>query len=218
MPEIYVACLASYNDGVHHGEWIDAAQDPEDLEREIFTRILKTSPRPNIHVEHKTYECRDCFHEFEVPVGTFFPTCRKCDSILTHLIELPYVASEEWAIHDYEGFGSYKIGEHEDLNFICALAQLAEELGDDEGEALMAFAGNLGWSKASEVDESEFRDKYNGTWASELEYAENYADEFMEIPEQMQFYFDYEAFARDIFINDLYSIDVSGGNVAVFYH
>ena len=50
MPEIYVACLASYNDGVHHGEWIDAAQDPEDLEREIFTRILKTSPRPNIHV------------------------------------------------------------------------------------------------------------------------------------------------------------------------
>ena len=31
---IYVACLAAYNNGCLHGAWIDAAQEPEEIEEE----------------------------------------------------------------------------------------------------------------------------------------------------------------------------------------
>jgi len=34
-PQIYVACLASYNNGFLHGQWIDATQSEE----EIYVRI-----------------------------------------------------------------------------------------------------------------------------------------------------------------------------------
>jgi antirestriction protein len=34
-PKIYVACLAAYNSGHLHGLWIDATQDPEDIQEDI---------------------------------------------------------------------------------------------------------------------------------------------------------------------------------------
>jgi antirestriction protein len=34
-PRIYVACLSAYNSGQLHGLWIDAAQDPEDIQADI---------------------------------------------------------------------------------------------------------------------------------------------------------------------------------------
>lgn len=42
-PRIYVASLADYNDGRLHGAWIDAAQDPEDLQR-CVQAMLDASP------------------------------------------------------------------------------------------------------------------------------------------------------------------------------
>ncbi len=42
-PRIYVACLAAYNSGVLHGQWIDANQDPEAIQNEIQD-MLDASP------------------------------------------------------------------------------------------------------------------------------------------------------------------------------
>lgn len=42
-PRIYVACLAAYNAGQLHGEWISADQDAEDIQAEIKS-MLKSSP------------------------------------------------------------------------------------------------------------------------------------------------------------------------------
>ncbi|MCE3238388.1 MAG: antirestriction protein [Gammaproteobacteria bacterium] len=42
--QIYVACLASYNNGILHGAWIDATQDVELIHSEIKI-ILEKSPR-----------------------------------------------------------------------------------------------------------------------------------------------------------------------------
>lgn len=42
---IYVACLAAYNDGILHGEWIDAVQGADDIQTAI-SDILSTSPIP----------------------------------------------------------------------------------------------------------------------------------------------------------------------------
>ncbi len=41
--QIYVACLAAYNAGHLHGEWIDATQDIDEIQAQINT-MLKNSP------------------------------------------------------------------------------------------------------------------------------------------------------------------------------
>jgi antirestriction protein len=45
-PKIYVACLAAYNNGYHHGTWIDATQSVEAINEEIQA-MLKQSPIPH---------------------------------------------------------------------------------------------------------------------------------------------------------------------------
>jgi len=40
---IYVACLASYNNGILHGRWIDATQGVDHIWDEI-DQVIKTSP------------------------------------------------------------------------------------------------------------------------------------------------------------------------------
>ena len=42
-PKIYVACLASYNSGILHGQWIDATQSADDMRAEI-AKMLARSP------------------------------------------------------------------------------------------------------------------------------------------------------------------------------
>jgi antirestriction protein len=44
-PRIYIACLAAYNNGFLHGEWIDADQE-EDAIREEIKDMLAKSPVP----------------------------------------------------------------------------------------------------------------------------------------------------------------------------
>ncbi len=45
-PRIYVADLAAYNAGRLHGEWIDATQDPDDINDAIQAMLAK-SPEPD---------------------------------------------------------------------------------------------------------------------------------------------------------------------------
>ena len=42
-PRIYAACLAAYNNGCLHGRWIDATQEPDDIQTEI-SEMLAASP------------------------------------------------------------------------------------------------------------------------------------------------------------------------------
>ena len=44
-PRIYIACLASYNSGYHHGVWIDATQNVENIYK-IIKSMLEKSPVP----------------------------------------------------------------------------------------------------------------------------------------------------------------------------
>ncbi len=45
-PRIYVACLAAYNNGMLHGQWIDANKDAQEIQYEIKD-MLATSPIAN---------------------------------------------------------------------------------------------------------------------------------------------------------------------------
>lgn len=114
--------------------------------------------------------------------------------------------AEEWAIHDYE-FQGLRLDECEDIDDICTLAEAIEE----HGEALAVYLNYEG-----NRDVSAFEDQFCGIYESELDYAYEIAEECMEIPENIQAYFDYQAFSRDIFCNDYFSLGVKNGAVAVF--
>jgi len=158
-PRIYVACLASYNAGHLHGEWIDATD--ADVIHEGIAEMLEASPEPG---------------------------------------------AEEWAIHDYEGFGPIKIDENEDLDDLAELGAAIEE----HGEAYAAYADNVGVEHATEEG---FQDAYCGEYDSERAYAEELFDECYahEIPETLRCYIDYEAFARDLFMGDYFSVEADSG-------
>lgn len=48
----YAACLASYNNGVLHGVWVDASSDVEEMQ-EAINAMLRESKFPNVTVEHE---------------------------------------------------------------------------------------------------------------------------------------------------------------------
>ncbi|MCB9719695.1 MAG: antirestriction protein ArdA [Candidatus Omnitrophica bacterium] len=123
----------------------------------------------------------------------------------------PEPFAEEWAIHDYEGFEGLQISEYESIEDVARYAQLIE----DHGEAYVAYAGYIGTEYATEEG---FEEAYQGEWDSEEAFAENLADETMEIPEHLQYYIDYEKFARDLFINDYFSVQGESGQLYVFRH
>ncbi len=64
-----------------------------------------------------------------------------------------------------------------------------------------------------EIAKSELENNYYGEHKSEQDFANDFFDELYvhQIPEHLSFYIDYEAFSRDIFINDFYSIDTDSG-------
>ena len=39
--KIYVACLASYNNGILYGKWINALQDKDEIYHDIFDMLQK---------------------------------------------------------------------------------------------------------------------------------------------------------------------------------
>jgi antirestriction protein len=54
---------------------------------------------------------------------------------------------------------------------------------------------------------SDFEEAYCGEWNSEQEFADDLADQTItpDLPEMGQLYFDYNKFARDLFISDYWS-------------
>lgn len=164
-PMIYVACLAAYNAGHLHGEWLDAAREPADIHEDIRSVLINS----------------------------------------------PIKSSEEYAIHDYEGFGDIRISEYHGVTEVSRLALLIEEYG----EAFAAYVNHIGEEYATE---ESFRDAYHGHWDSELAYAEHMFDELYlyQLPENLRYYIDYEAFSRDLFLDGYYSVQSSESGVYVF--
>jgi len=131
--------------------------------------------------------------------------------IAAMLAESPVPGAEEWAIHDYEGFGSLQVSEFEDLEQVAEIGRLIDEYG----QAFAAYAAHVGIDFATEVG---FQEAYRGEWGSEEEYGEEIFDEWYanQIPENIRCYIDYEAYAHDLFMNDCYSIENPDGGVYVF--
>lgn len=119
--------------------------------------------------------------------------------------------AEEWAIHDYEGFGPLHLSEYESIEHVSALAHGISKYG----RAFAHWAGYIGPSEWESLD--EFEDNYLGRFSSTEELAGKFLDDLgfnidSFVPEQWQPYvsFDLDAFARDLCF-DFYVVDDSEG-------
>ena len=113
----------------------------------------------------------------------------------------PGPGAEEWAIHDYEGFGPLRLEEYESLETVSAVA-----LGIAEhGPAFAHWAALIGTN--DNESPAHFEDAYLGHWDSLTAYAEEFLNDIgvyrqieESLPDHLQPYvtIDVEGMARDM--------------------
>ncbi len=164
--QIYVACLAAYNNGILHGAWIDATQDEADIWAGIKA-VLKTSPIED---------------------------------------------AEEWAIHDYDGFEGVHISEYEGISSLCELAAFIEEHGTLGAKLYTHLGEDL------ESAQKAMEDGYTGEYKCLAEFAQELTENSSRVPENLAYYIDWEAMARDMEINDVFTIETGFEETHVFWN
>ena len=194
--QIYIACLASYNNGTLHGKWIEATSDVDEMQEDV-NALLRSSKYPNVMVECPTCggvcrvgECLTCKGSGKVP------------------------SAEEFAIYDFDGIPN--LGEYCGLRAVADYVELVEA-HDSFAPAMIEAVlddccGDLALAK------ERLEDGYCGTFARFRDFADGYAEDciFPDVDNEMaQRYFDYESFARDLEM-DMHTIDTPVG-VMVFH-
>lgn len=132
----------------------------------------------------------------------------------------PEPGAEEYFIADHEGYEGLLKGEPS----LAEVADAEEAIGalDDEGD-LEAFAAYIinGYTAANVADAVEdFQEALCGYWRSEREFAEHLLNDLGAVDQNSLAarYFDYDAFARDLFMSDYWSAPMSTGEIAVFHN
>ena len=110
-------------------------------------------------------------------------------------------AHEEYFITDYESdIDGLTVGEYDDLDELNKIAELIEDNDEDIIAALIYFGYDTADEIADHIDDVMYIDTPQG-WESEEEaVGRHYADECLTIPENIESYFDYEAYGRDIMV------------------
>jgi len=119
----------------------------------------------------------------------------------------PETGEEEWAIHDYEGFGGIRLSEFEDIDKVSQLAKLIQE----HGSVFAAVVEHCGG--ASRLDEAVqmMEEAYQGEYDDAADWAEHFAEETAAPIETYRSYIEWERVARDAELNgDILVIEVDG--------
>lgn len=131
------------------------------------------------------------------------------EEVQAMLAASPEPDAEEWAIHDYEGFGAVRISEYEDFKRVSEIAAFIKEHGRMGLALLEHYCGDLEDAQRSVED-------YLGTYASLADYAESTMDG-VEIPSSVAPYVDYAGMGRDMEMNgDIFTIELGFDEVLVF--
>lgn len=111
----------------------------------------------------------------------------------------------EYMFQDWEGIPKCLINESWISETVFELIEQADTINDFD--AFMAFLSMSGYSLEDEdlgYLLSKFRDCYAGKYDSEVAYAEEFVEQCYELSDFMQTYFDFEKFAKDLFMGDYY--------------
>jgi len=135
--------------------------------------------------------------------GRWIDACQPPEAILEDIQAMlessPEPGAEEYAFHDYSGFGSFHLAEYDCVETVSALAMLINEFGEK-------LASHV-WGRAS-CDAAEARrlleECYQGSWKSLTAWAEDLLENTGEpdqVPEHLRAYIDVESYARDLELN-----------------
>lgn len=111
-------------------------------------------------------------------------------------------AEPEFMFQDFENMPDNMAGECWINSELWEMAADLAALSDTEAEAYEAFCSLC--SSGDDLSVDRFRDCYMGEWESEEDFATQYADDcclFGDCPDFVRRYFDYSAFARDLFFD-----------------
>ena len=122
---------------------------------------------------------------------------------------------EEIAIHDFEdnlGLDGLKIGEYMSIEELNELGELIENIDPCDVDVLNALYEALGYmGDALDCLESEDYTFYKNMTMEEV--AQEYIEDCYDIPEGLENYIDYKAFARDMLFDNYY--DTSYGVIEI---
>lgn len=119
--QIYVACLASYNSGILHGEWITPKADKDELQEQI-NKVLKSSKIPNAE-EWAIHDYNDFPNLGEYP--GLDKIIKVQEAIDEHGIYIVRAFLENWSIEDLDHISDAYYGEYD------SFSEFAEQLADD---------------------------------------------------------------------------------------
>ena len=124
--QIYVACLASYNSGVLHGEWITPKADKEELKEQI-EKILKSSPIEDAE-EFAIHDYNDFPNLGEYP--GLDKIIQVQEAIDEHGADVVQAFLENWSVEDLDHVGDAYYGKYDNFT------EFAEQLAHDTIEGL----------------------------------------------------------------------------------
>jgi len=111
----------------------------------------------------------------------------------------------EYMFQDYENIPDGLISESWISDNLFEVVEAVSELGDDEQEAFYLWldngSGDIDTDDISGLIDS-FREDYQGTYKDEEDYAYEVVEQCYDLLEFAKTYFDYEKFARDLFMTD----------------
>jgi len=176
------------------------------------TKASSTTTTPRVYVACLAAYNNGCLHGAWIDADQ--PADELHEAVQRMLAASPEPGAEEWAIHDFEGFGELRLGEYESLERVAAIAAGIAEHGE-------AFTSWLSYdSDRDPVDTSAFEDAYLGEWDSLRAYAEDYAEQTgmydaAEKSGSTYVVVDIDMLTRDLDI-ELYTVESDSHTVYVF--
>lgn len=180
------------------------------MESQCTKRPTTTHDTPRIYVaslsDYNAGHLHGCWIEANQPVEDIR------EEIARMLAQSSESPAEEWAIHDYENFGSLRLSEFEDIVRVAEVASLMSVHGPLFAELVSHFGDT------SNVDEARryMEEAYRGAFDSLAEYAQDlvedcYADILKSLPDFIRYHIDYECVGLDIELaGDIFTVAFDG--------
>ena len=126
------------------------------------------------------------------------------------LANSPETDAEEYAIHDYEGFGNYALSEYEGLESAHSVACFIDAYPEYGAELLNYFCDIEEARKVAD-------EQYLGCFDNLADYAQELTEDTCDVPQHLQYFIDYDKMARDMEMSgDVFTIEDDQHNIHVF--